>query len=113
MPTPSSAQTSKPNKAKRGRRQKRVLEQAPREQELAQQAASASSESEHASELADEEPVDCDLEFYDPTAADFNGLRDLLQSLLDGTDFAVGELADVIIKQARPSPFFLSWTLLC
>ena len=63
---------------------------------------SSGSESDAEQDI-DEDPeddsVDVTLEFFDPKESDFQGLKALLQSFLDGAAFAVSELVDTIINQ--------------
>ena len=47
------------------------------------------------------EQIDVDFGFFCPQEKDFQGLRTLLQSYLDGQQWACSELADAIIRQAR------------
>ena len=48
----------------------------------------------------DENVVNVDLEFFDPSEIDFHGLKMLLRSLLDGDDFpGCTDLVEAIIRQ--------------
>lgn len=51
----------------------------------------------------DDETVDVDLEFFDPAEGDFHGLKALLKTYLDGSEFnGCSELVEMIIKQVCP-----------
>ncbi|KAK9816526.1 hypothetical protein WJX72_001568 [[Myrmecia] bisecta] len=71
--------------------------------------ASSSSEDDYDQPSADseqdvsdlEETVEVNLEFFDPQEKDFQGLRALLQTYLDGEPYNCSELVDAIIKQPR------------
>lgn len=45
--------------------------------------------------------VEVDIEFFDPKAADFHGIKTLLTDLLGGTPFDAAQLADAVIAQVR------------
>ena len=48
--------------------------------------------------------VEVDLEFFDPSEKDCHGLRSLLRTYLDDTDFSgCSELVDLIIQQVPPT----------
>jgi protein BCP1 len=67
------------------------------------EASSDSGDDSEGSEEDDEgdgDTVEVDLEFYDPSEKDFHGLKALLRTYLDDTDFrGCSELVDLIIQQ--------------
>ncbi len=61
----------------------------------------SSSESDPGNEKdpEDDDIVNIDFEFFDPTDIDFHGLKSLLRTYLDGEEFGCSELVETIIKQ--------------
>ena len=60
----------------------------------------ASDDSAGGDQEDEEDVVNVDLEFYDPSEIDFHGLKALLRSLLDGDDFhGCSDLVEAIIRQ--------------
>ena len=79
-------------------------EQDGSEEETSNSGTSSSGKDDSDSEEGGEEgdTVDVDLEFFDPSERDFHGLKALLRTYLDDSDFSgCSELVETLIKQVH------------